>query len=157
VQLGLKRLHRHGQCCARHTYGYLPSHRPLPRHVGPGSLSVPGEDRRLSWPGWLTAYCRVPTPPESQGIVFAKVPGPGKLWKMSLSWKSKCMVVESPGICWATMRKYARPRTSILCSTSTKVFERFLCYFFATRDSDEHILQCGCSYMWLVTAVCVHI
>jgi len=59
-------------------------------------LSVPGEDRRLSWPGWLTAYCRVPTPPESQGIVFAKFPGPGKLWKMSVSWKSKCMVTESP-------------------------------------------------------------
>ena len=58
------------------------------------------------------------------------------------------------------------------------VFEQFLCYFFATCDSDEHILQYGCtSYsslaldyhahyqvfvcvyvctiLWLVTAACL--
>ena len=26
------------------------------------------------------------------------------------------------------------------------MFEQFLCYFFEMRDSDEHIVQCGCCY-----------
>ena len=50
--------------------------------------------------------------------------------------------MQSPGICLAIMSqmpKYARPHSSILCLNS-------LCYFFATFDSDEHILQYGCCY-----------
>ena len=37
------------------------------------------------------------------------------------------------------------------------VFEQFLCYFFATCDSDEHILQYGCCYltMYMVGNCCL--
>ena len=57
--------------------------------------------------------------------------GPGK------SWKSKCKVLESAGICSAMMRTQM-PK---ICASAHlySVFEQFLCYFFATRDSDEHI------------------
>ena len=64
---------------------------------------------------------------ESPGIVFVKFPGPGKCWENEFgrrkSRKCKCKIVESPGICWAVMRrvdpmmqtqvpKYARKKCS---------------------------------------------
>ena len=37
------------------------------------------------------------------------------------------------------------------------MLEQFLCYFFATCDSDEHILQYGCCYhtMYVVSNCCL--
>ena len=114
------------------------------------------------------ALYRVPTPPGKSWNCVCKISRtwkvqvnefcPGKSWncicKISRTWK----VLENeigPGKSWNLLGSDA----GAMMQTQTP--KLFLCYFFATCDNDEHILQYGCCYhtiyIWLVTAVCLYL
>jgi len=95
---------------------------------------------------------------------------PGKSWncvcKISRNWN----LIDNDAD--ATMQAAGAKKTSELlpavtciygtsCVNNCKVFEELRCYFFTTRESDEHIFHYGCCYhtinIWLVTAVCLYI
>ena len=114
------------------------------------------------------ALYRVPTPPGKSWNCVCKISRtwkvlenefcPGKSWNCICKISRTCKVLENeigPGKSWNLLGSDA----GAMMQTQTP--KLFLCYFFATCDNDEHILQYGCCYhtiyIWLVTVVCLYL
>ena len=72
---------------------------------------------------------------ESPRVVLAKFPGPGNAWNLLGSDAD-------------TDAKICAHTHLYNCK---KMLEQFLCYFFTTCESDEHILQYACCYHTIYT------
>ena len=107
-------------------------------------LSSTGRDQ-VSRPD--CCYCQGPTPPVKSWNCVCKI---SRTWRVlgnefgagNLSARSwNLLGNDADTMTQMQTPEYAHPHAFIVVNNCKKVFEQFLCCFFATCDSDEHILQ----------------